>query len=279
MFDLSAELSLRLACETPLPSSSSSSASHRQDKPLLTRPYTRAQAKAEQQASLLLGSLVQSPTPNKKRGRRPVFDVYIDTNAADTPLSPSQKKPRPNVRVPLSVKTDSANDTPHPSPRKPDRPFVYSRSDPLWANGENYDPCSYYMTPPPTPGGLSSGSSESSTTPGGYSPTPPPSPFSPPLHPTRALRARRTPSMNVLPPPKDKTLYTALNLNNWKATEAQIKNAYRKVAVEYHPDKVAEEERDTATQMMQNVNAAKEVLLDAKRRKAYHLSGKLPWTT
>ncbi|KZM24367.1 uncharacterized protein EKO05_0010766 [Ascochyta rabiei] len=278
MFDLSEELFLRLACETPLPVSSSPT-SHRPDKPLLTKPYTRAQAKAAQQASPLFSLLVQSPTPDKKRSRKLDFDIFIDANAVNTLQPPSQKKPRPNARIPLSVKTDLANDTSLPSPRKPDRPFVYSRSDPLWANVENYDPRPHYMTPPPTPGGSSSTSGSSSTMPGGHSPTTPPSPFSPPRHSTRAFRARRTSSTNVLPPPKDKTLYTALNLDNWKATEAQIRNAYRKVAVEYHPDKAAEGERETATQMMQNVNAAKEVLLDAKRRKAYHLNGKLPWTT
>ncbi|KAF9697773.1 hypothetical protein EKO04_004315 [Ascochyta lentis] len=279
MSDFSEELFLRLACETPLPSTSSSPAGHRPDTSFPKKPYTRAQAKSEQQARPLLSPALRSPVSSKKRSRKPSFDIFVDAAAVSIPLSPSPKKSKPNSRIPLSIRTDFANDTSLPCSRKPDRPFEYSRSDPLWANVENYDPRLHYMTPPPTPGGASHIPSGPSTTPGGPWTAPPPPPAFPPIHPTRAPRPRRTPSANVLPPPKDKTLYAALNLNNWKATEAQIKNAYRKVAVEYHPDKVAEEERETATRMMQNVNAAKEVLLDAKRRKAYHLSGKLPWTT
>ena len=119
------------------------------------------------------------------------------------------------------------------------------------------------MTPPTTPGSLSS--------------TPSSSPLSP-NRSTRAVRPRRVHTANSLPPPKDHTLYRVLELDSWKATDDQIKNAYRKVAVEYHPDKVAEDQRENATRIMQNVNAAREILLNEKRRRAYHLNGKLPWT-
>jgi DnaJ-class molecular chaperone len=74
-------------------------------------------------------------------------------------------------------------------------------------------------------------------------------------------------------------LYNVLELDNWNATGEQIKNAYRKIAVEYHPDKVAADQREAATHVMQNVNAAKDVLMNDARRRAYHRNGKLPWTT
>ncbi|KAF1347350.1 DnaJ-domain-containing protein [Lizonia empirigonia] len=236
---------LSLACNTPLPSSSV--AGRRAEKSCATKPYTRAQAKFEQQAELLPNASLQSSRSGKKRGRKSEFHIFTDADTTHVAHLPCPKKLKPHARVPLSIRTDLANDTPLPTPRQPDRPFPFSRSDPLWANVENYDPW--------------------------------PPPFSSPRPSTRAGWRRRVSSANLLPPPKDKTLYLALHLDDWKVTEDQIKNAYRKVAIEYHPDKVAEEERKTATQMMQNVNAAKEVLLDNKRRRAYHVDGKLPWTT
>ncbi|KAF2623497.1 DnaJ-domain-containing protein [Macroventuria anomochaeta] len=257
------ELFLRLACETPLPRSSA--AGRRADKPFTTKPYTRAQAKVEQQAELLPSPHLQSSTTRKKRARKSEFDIFIDADAANTPLSPSPKKLKSNGRVPLSVRTNSGNDTPVPSPRFPNTPFPFSRSDPLWENVENYDTRPFYMTPPPTPGGPS--------------PAPSPSPFASSYRATRSARTRRVSSTKQLPPPKDKTLYTVLQLDDWKATKEEIKIAYRKVAVDNHPDKVAEGQREDATHMMQTVNAAKEVLLDDKRRRAYHSSGKLPWNT
>lgn len=73
-------------------------------------------------------------------------------------------------------------------------------------------------------------------------------------------------------------LYNILELDDWTANEEQIKAAYKKIARDNHPDKVAEEQKQDATKLMQAVNAAKEVLLDNERRKTYHKTGKLPWT-
>lgn len=222
---------LGLACNTPLPSSSV--AGHRAEKSCVTKPYTRAQANFEQQAELLLNASLQPTTSGKKRGRKSEFHIFTDADTTHVPHLPFPKKLKPHARVPLSIRTDLANDTPLPTPRQPDRPFPFSRSDPLWANVENYDPCRHYLTPPSTPG----------------DPSPPPSsaqgssPLSSPRPSIRAGRRGRASSANLLPPPKDKTLYLALHLDDWKVTEDQIKNAYRKVAIEYHLDKVAKEER------------------------------------
>jgi len=256
------ELFLRLASDAPLPRGNVTV--RRTARPFTAKPYSRAQAKVEQQTYLPQSPLLRPSRPSKKRSRKAEFDIFIDADTANIPPSPSPKKLTSNERVPLSVRTDLGNETSYPSPREPDRPFPFSRSDPLWANIENYDPRPYYMTPPPTPGGSSTASS--------------PSLPSPPRLSTRTARPRRTASANPLPPPKDRTLYRVLELNDWKVTADEIKIAYKRVAVDHHPDEVAEGEREAATHMMQTVNAAKEVLLNDKRRRAYHVSGKLPFT-
>lgn len=254
------ELFLKLACETPLPRSSA--AICKTGNPSPTKPYTRAQAKAEQQTDPLPSLPTQPWVFSKKRGRKPDFDILVDADAASSSPYPPPKKLKSKARTPLSIRKDFANDSQGVTSHKPDTPFPFSRSDPLWDNVENYDPRLYYMTPPSTPGGPS--------------PVPSPSSFSSPRRTTRTTRPRQIPAASPLPPPQDQTLYRALALDNWKATDTQIKNAYKKVALEYHPDKVAESQRETATHMMQTVNAAREVLLDHKRRRAYHISGKLP---
>lgn len=262
MSDFIEEFFLRLACETPLPNSIATRRGT--SRPSLTKPYTRAQAKVEQHAGLLRTRPLQPSIFNKKRSRKPEFDIFVDADAANVLPSPYSKKLKSNARAPLSIRTDFANDVPLPPPRQPDRPFPFSCADPLWANVENYDPRPYYVTPPTTPSSLPS--------------TPFSSPLSPPNRSARAARPRRVHSTNPLPPPKDYTLYKILELDSWEATDDQIKNAYRKAAVEYHPDKVNEDQRANATQIMQNVNAARDILLNEKRRRAYHLNGKLPWT-
>lgn len=260
------ELFLRLACETPLPRSST--ANRKANISFTAKSYIRAQAKIEQQAGLSPSPPLQSSTLNKKRSRKAEFDIFVDANAANVPTPPSPKKLKSNARVPLSIRTDTANLTPAPSPRYPDSPFPFSPSDPLWENIENYDTRPFYMTPPSTPRS--------------FSPTPSLSPHPSPHRPALAARPRQTqqaPSPRPLPPPKDMTLYTALDLNTWRATPEEIKVAHHKYACEHHPDKVAQAQREEATHLMQTANAAAEVLLDSKRRRAYHKSGRLPWIT
>ena len=56
------------------------------------------------------------------------------------------------------------------------------------------------------------------------------------------------------------------------ATEAEIKKAYRKLASKYHPDKQhnkTQEEQDDAAEKMQQLNKAKEVLLDKEKRRQF----------
>ncbi|OSS47232.1 hypothetical protein B5807_09868 [Epicoccum nigrum] len=230
--------------------------------PLLAKPYTCLQAKLEQQ----LEKNSSSPsTPRQKRLRKSEFDIFVDVNTNITSTTPSPKKLKANERVSLSINTNVVNTVPITSPQDLDAPFPYSPLDPLWENVENYSTDFFYMTPPSTP---ARGSPSLSPTPS-IPPTPSASPG--PRH-QKSTAAR-------LSPPKDKVLYTVLNLDDWQATEEEIKAAYRKIAARSHPDKASKELREGATHTMQTVNAAKEVLLNSKRRRAYHCSGKLPWST
>jgi hypothetical protein len=267
MPDFMEELCLRLACETPLPRSSA--ASRQTNTSFTARPHTRAQAKIEQQAGLVPNLPLQPSISSKKRSRKPEFGIFVDADAANAPFSPSPKKLKTNERVPLAARRDSANVTPAPSPRYPSTPFPFSSGDPLWENSENYDPRPCYVTPPSTP--LS------------FSPTPSPSLHPSPQHRSaRAPRPRRTQqasSPRPLLPPKDMMLYTALDIKTWQATTEEIRAAHHRYALEHHPDKVAPGLREEATHSMQIANAAAEVLLDSKRRRAYHKNGRLPWTT
>jgi len=54
----------------------------------------------------------------------------------------------------------------------------------------------------------------------------------------------------------------------------QIKSAYRKLALKYHPDKVAEEDREEANEKFIKVNEAYAVLSDDEKRKVYDKYGK-----
>lgn len=74
-------------------------------------------------------------------------------------------------------------------------------------------------------------------------------------------------------------LYHLLELEDWNVGTAQINLAYRRAALRFHPDRVPVDERQEATAQMQRVNEAKEVLLDPRRRRAYHRNGRLPWDT
>eukprot|EP01013_Petalomonas_cantuscygni_P005859 TRINITY_DN1666_c0_g1_i1.p1 TRINITY_DN1666_c0_g1~~TRINITY_DN1666_c0_g1_i1.p1 ORF type:complete len:568 (+),score=147.97 TRINITY_DN1666_c0_g1_i1:116-1819(+) len=61
------------------------------------------------------------------------------------------------------------------------------------------------------------------------------------------------------------------------ANEQEIRRAYRKMAYEYHPDKVGtregltDEERQSALDKFEDINLAKDVLLDAEKRRKYDL--------
>lgn len=66
-------------------------------------------------------------------------------------------------------------------------------------------------------------------------------------------------------PPKVKDYYRILEVNQEASTEV-IDQAYRTLARKYHPDSYPPEKRDWATTKMQEINEARDVLTDPKRR-------------
>ncbi len=54
-----------------------------------------------------------------------------------------------------------------------------------------------------------------------------------------------------------------------KATPSQIKSAYRKLALKYHPDRVPDQEKTQAAEKFKEIAAAYYTLGDTKRRKEY----------
>ena len=80
------------------------------------------------------------------------------------------------------------------------------------------------------------------------------------------------------------TLYDALSTSK-KASQKDLKRAYRKLALKYHPDKQARNQSndssktlisiEEATAKFQAVSAAYEVLMDTKRRSVYDATGRI----
>ena len=67
---------------------------------------------------------------------------------------------------------------------------------------------------------------------------------------------------------KEEDYYKTLNVSR-SASAREIKRAYHKLAVLYHPDKVPEEEREEADAKFKAVAAAYEVLSDEDKRAKY----------
>ena len=58
------------------------------------------------------------------------------------------------------------------------------------------------------------------------------------------------------------------------ATSDQIKSAYRMLALKHHPDKVSEDEKETAHTKFQEIAFAYAILSDERRRSAYDATGR-----
>lgn len=73
-------------------------------------------------------------------------------------------------------------------------------------------------------------------------------------------------------------LYIRLGLSK-DATSAEIKKVYRKLALESHPDKVAEEEREGAEIKFKAYSEAYEILIDEEKRSAYDYEQENPYAS
>ncbi|KAJ9642867.1 hypothetical protein H2201_005377 [Coniosporium apollinis] len=72
--------------------------------------------------------------------------------------------------------------------------------------------------------------------------------------------------------PDDIDPYEALGIAR-KATAAEIKKAYRELSLANHPDKVKAEDREAASERMQKINLAKEILSDPEKRSRFDRTG------
>ena len=72
----------------------------------------------------------------------------------------------------------------------------------------------------------------------------------------------------------DKDYYAILGVDK-KATQEQIKNAYKKLVRKYHPDKNTgnKEDQDKAEKKFKDINEANDVLSDEKKKQLYDLGG------
>lgn len=68
------------------------------------------------------------------------------------------------------------------------------------------------------------------------------------------------------------SLYQTLGIEA-SATPAEVKKAYRKLCLKYHPDKQGEDTREKAKEKFQEISAAYAILGDPNRRKKYDETG------
>jgi len=224
----------------------------------------------------LAQSSARSSSKKTKRGlSQTEFTIFQDTSAFRFVDGPAPKKFR-NGRMPLGERKDFANITPTPSPRLPDTPWTPSSDDTFWTARENYDPRPITPVSPFVIESPSTRCWDNVPVNGGPSPPLTPPPFDSPRRCTFPLR-RCTARATLLCAPVDMELYEILELSDWNVGADAILAAYRKLVLIWHPDKVCEEEQEAATAMMQDLNGAKEVLMDAVRRREYHQTGALPW--
>lgn len=73
-------------------------------------------------------------------------------------------------------------------------------------------------------------------------------------------------------PPTSIEPYKVLGLEK-SATPDQVKSAYRKAALQHHPDKAAPEDREDANKRFQEIALAYAILSDERRRKRYDTTG------
>lgn len=72
----------------------------------------------------------------------------------------------------------------------------------------------------------------------------------------------------------NKDYYTSLGVSKW-ATEAEIKKAYKKKAMEYHPDRNVGDKKSEAK--FKEINEAYQTLGDKEKRKNYDQFGSAEW--
>jgi hypothetical protein len=81
---------------------------------------------------------VVSEQRHTMRNRKRPIPIYVDADAAAVSQSPAAQRPRVDKRAPLTIRVDSANSTPSPSPCVDDAPWSSSPTSPFWDGQEDY---------------------------------------------------------------------------------------------------------------------------------------------
>ncbi|KAF2748965.1 DnaJ-domain-containing protein [Sporormia fimetaria CBS 119925] len=92
--------------------------------------------------------------------------------------------------------------------------------------------------------------------------------------PPRASYDSRSPPPRPQPKRSSVDLYAVLGVSR-KASQDDIRKAWKKLAMKYHPDKVAPTKKDDATKKMAEINIAYETLFDEKKRQVYDQTGEV----
>ena len=250
-------LFLDIAANTPIPHDANDDTNTSTPNPICSIPITQTHLIAL--APVSAATLPLRPTPSqglaklktKKRTRNADFSIFVDPNQTNSPPKLVAKRFKTRVRIPLAPRQPPPNATVVQSRRGPDTPFPFSNADPSWE-----DTGDYHSHP------------NVATRPNSRSPMP-----------DSVRRQIPSPRPSALPAaPRSMALYNLLGLDNWTASTEDIVVAWRRLALDIHPDRVAEEERAAATLKMQRLNAAKELLADHRRRRRYRADGSVPWS-
>jgi len=88
------------------------------------------------------------------------------------------------------------------------------------------------------------------------------------------ITVKETSSSKNSPPPsaQKSNLYKILDLTE-SASQADIKKAYRRMALKHHPDKVPQSDRAKAEDRFKKITNAHEILSDESKRKLYDQYG------
>lgn len=73
-----------------------------------------------------------------------------------------------------------------------------------------------------------------------------------------------------------KDFYKILGVDK-KASDAEIKKAYKKLALKWHPDRVPQDKKDEAQAKFQEIGEAFDVLSDPEKRRMYDAGGGMPF--
>ncbi|KAL5113403.1 hypothetical protein ACEQ8H_008726 [Pleosporales sp. CAS-2024a] len=205
-----------------------------------------------------LASLIPQPT-SRRRHRNPnsTFQIFVDASAG-TAQDPVQKQQKLDARTPLAVKTDMVNNT-CPAFVHAHEAFLF-HSPSFWTEQENLE----LETASPT--------ERLDATPQDWSTAPSIDSWSQASR-TRNIYSLRLPALS---PPQNMVLYEVLGLDDWHASIHDILSAWSSALQDMGPGPVLAQRREVDAIFLQQIDMAKNILIDPAARRRYHDTGMLP---